>query len=114
MLESNGVEWVHFGPDSQRLYTGNGDGSVHIWFPEPLEGRDDHQLLRGHEKKVSAMVMPVDGSFLLTGSYDGTARVWPMTPPRMIQLGCYAAGRSPTEQEWQGWLPGQPYKPICG
>ncbi|PRP90922.1 WD domain, G-beta repeat [Enhygromyxa salina] len=115
MSNSNGVEWVHFGPDSERLYTGNGDGTVHIWYPTPsVEGRDDHQVLEGHEKKVSALAMPIDGSFLLTGSYDGTARVWPMSAPEMVRLGCYAAGRSPSEQEWQTWLPSQPYNAICG
>jgi WD40 repeat protein/tRNA A-37 threonylcarbamoyl transferase component Bud32 len=113
MLDSNGVEWVRFAPDSKRLYTGNGDGTVHVWFPEPLPGREDHQVLRGHEKKVSAMAMPVSGGFLLTASYDGTARVWPMTPPEMIDLACYAAGRNPTEEEWAAWLPGQPYEAIC-
>jgi WD40 repeat protein len=114
MLDSNGVEWVLFGPDSKRLYAGNGDGSVHVWFPEPLASRDDHQILPGHEKMVSAMVMPVDGRYLLTGSYDGTARVWPMNPPEMIQLACQTAGRNPTEAEWKEWLGTQPYKPICG
>lgn len=114
MLDGNGVEWVRFGPDSKRLYAGNGDGSIHIWYPEPLSNRSDHQVLRGHEKKISGMAMPASGGFLLTGSYDGTARVWPMNPGEMIALGCYAAGRSPTEQEWQTWVPGQPYKAICG
>lgn len=114
MIDSNGIEWVRFGPDSKRLYTGNGDGTVHVWFPEPLEGRDNHQVLRGHEKKVSAMAMPSSGGFLLTGSYDGTARVWPMNPPEMIELACHTAGRNPTEEEWAAWVPGQPYKAICG
>jgi WD40 repeat protein len=114
MLDSNGVEWVRFGPDSKRLYAGTGDGTVHVWYPEPLEGRDNHQILRGHEKKVSAMAMPVSGNFLLTGSYDGTARVWPMNPSEMIELACYTAGRNPTQEEWTAWVPGQPYKAICG
>jgi WD40 repeat protein len=114
MLDANGVEWVKFGADNKRLYAGNGDGSLHVWFPEPLDNRVDHQILRGHEKKISAMAMPVAGGFLLTASFDGTARVWPMNPPEMIRLACYAAGRNPTEQEWQQWVPGQPYKAICG
>jgi WD40 repeat protein len=113
MLESNGVEWLLFAPDGKRLYAGNGDGSVHVWYPEPLEGRDDHQILQGHEKKVSAMVMPQHGQFLLTASFDGTARVWPMLPTEMIQLACYTAGRNPTEAEWEKWLPGQQYHAIC-
>jgi hypothetical protein len=58
--------------------------------------------------------MPVSGGFLLTGSYDGTARVWPMNPPEMIELACHTAGRNPTEAEWAAWVPGQPYKAICG
>jgi WD40 repeat protein len=114
MPDSNGVEWVLFGAESKRLYAGNGDGSIHIWIPAPLEGRNDHQVLVGHEKKVSAMVQPIDGRFVITGSYDGTARVWPMGPRELVRLACYTAGRSPTQAEWQAWLPGQEYKPICG
>jgi WD40 repeat protein len=116
MSESNGVEWVLFGPDNKRLYAGNGDGSIHIWHVDPLANRNDHQVLQGHEKKVSGLAMPADGRYLLSSSFDGTARVWPMIPPKMIALACYTAGRSPTEAEWKQWVinPEYEYKPICG
>ena len=113
-VKAKGVEWVAFDPDSVRLFAGNGDGSVHIWYPDPTGDRGDHEVLTGHQKKISALAMVRNGSYVVTASYDGTARVWPMRPPEMIKLGCYITGRGPTEAEWGEWLPGATFKPICG
>jgi WD40 repeat protein len=86
---------------------------VHFWYPESGD-RDDHQPLPGHEKRVSALAMPADGSYVLTASFDGTARVWPMQPQLLIRRACATVGRSPSEDEWKGWFPARKYEAICG
>lgn len=111
--DKTSVEHVAFTPDSKRLVIGGNDGGVHFWYPEP-GGRDDHQQLAGHEKRVSALAMPSDGSYILTSSFDGTARVWPMQPQLLIRRACATVGRSPTDEEWKAWLPSRKYEAICG
>ena len=113
MPDNGGIEWLLFSPDSQRVYAGAGDGSLHLWFLEPVAGRSNHQILFGHDKKISAMAMPTDGRILITASDDGTARIWPMNPSEQLKLACAATGRGPTRDEWHEWLGDLPYVAFC-
>ena len=55
-----------------------------------------------------------DGRYLLSASYDGTARVWPMDPRNMIQRACATAGRNLLEEEWTQYVGAREYQKICG
>jgi WD40 repeat protein len=54
---------------------------------------------------------PADQGFA-SGSTDGVARTW-LPLAALDDLGCRAAGRNLTRQEWDTFLPGQRYRPTC-
>lgn len=60
-----------------RTYVGSSDKAL----PAVLRGTDPHwpaylQTLEGHTKLVTSVAISRDGSRVLTGSWDGTAKVW--------------------------------------
>ena len=52
------------------------------------------------------LAVPSEMRFVLSASYDETARLWPLTPERLIVIGCMKAGREPTEDEWREHIGG--------
>jgi hypothetical protein len=48
----------------------------------------------------------------VTASYDETARLWPLEPRRLMDLGCMLAGRDLTTEEWSGNLTGS-QRSVC-
>jgi WD40 repeat protein len=44
-------------------------------------------VLRGHENNVSSVAFSPDGGTLASGSWDSTARLWPLGQ-RLIDLAC--------------------------
>jgi WD40 repeat protein len=68
---------VAVAPDGTRAATAHLDGAVRLWsLPEgaPLA------VLRGHTARTVSLCFTADGGTLLSGSWDGTARVWPLGP----------------------------------
>jgi sterol desaturase/sphingolipid hydroxylase (fatty acid hydroxylase superfamily) len=54
------------------LVWGSEDGTVHTRGAAGAEER----VLRGHERRVSGVAVSGDGRLLVSGSYDGTVRLW--------------------------------------
>jgi WD40 repeat protein len=108
-----------FSPDGSRIATMHRDRIAAIWIPptSPLRttGADEFLLLRGHTMGLSTIAFSADGRRLLTGSWDGTARVWDVTdrhdrvahPPSvaaLLAMAELAAGRGLTDEERQRFL----------
>ncbi|ALC38682.1 CG6724 [Drosophila busckii] len=83
-----GVDSVGVSPDAQRFATGSWDTMLKIWSAElddSAEGaskrvkesgvRTPKMTLQGHRESISA-VQWMDGTTLLTGSWDHTLKVW--------------------------------------
>jgi len=69
--------------DNKRILSGSRDKSVIVWN---LENTGDEQSagraqrrLHGHSHFVQDVVMSSDGMFCLSGSWDGTLRLWDLT-----------------------------------
>ena len=66
-----------FSPDGSRLAGVGADGCLHLW----RAGSGRHLLaLNGHSSQVWGVVFAPDGAAILTGSQDGTSRVWGVSP----------------------------------
>jgi WD40 repeat protein len=66
------IRSVDFSPDGMRALTANGD-QAHIW-----DTRSGRKLatLTGHTGNVNTATFSPDGTLILTGGEDGTARIW--------------------------------------
>jgi hypothetical protein len=51
-----------------------------------------------------------DNRWLVTGSYDKTARLWPLQLENLIDLARITVGRNFFPNEWQLYFPGKKYR----
>jgi WD40 repeat protein len=77
-----------------------------------LDAVDRPVVLPGHKESVTEVAFSADGGWLATGSEDDTARLW-LPLKDVIDLACVTAGRNLTEEEWNSYVPGQPYERTC-
>ena len=76
------VETIAVAPDGTWLATGSQDGTVRIWdvaIGQEIYDRapeQEHAIRVGQADEVTAMEAAPDGSWLVTGSRDGTVRIW--------------------------------------
>jgi WD40 repeat protein len=58
-----------------------GIGAIKVW--DPISGALLSSLA-GHTDRVTSLAIPPDGTELLSGSYDRTAKLWPRSNPRWV------------------------------
>ena len=73
------VESLAFSPDGTLLASGEGytSNAIRLW---DLAGGQNLRTLEGHTHAVDNLVFSPDGRLLASGSYDGTLRLWGVTP----------------------------------
>ena len=67
-------------------------------------------VLRGHDELVSAVGISPDNRWLVTGSYDNSARLWLLKMSDLIDLAHRTLGRNFFPDEWQLYFPGKKYR----
>lgn len=83
------------------VISGGGDDTAYIWnFSTPLGETTQQYLfaLSGHKDSITSVGFNFDGSMALTGSYDGTVRVWNVNNGEMM-----AVLEGPEDIEWALW-----------
>ena len=93
------------------------DKTIRIWDLNRPE--DDPRILRGHAGPIRSLSLSTDGKTLISGSDDGTAREWKVSPPEpserdphvLVTRARLVAGRSNLLwAEWQQFFPGVNYR----
>lgn len=84
--------------------TGGCDDRAYIWrFSKSENPTTDEQWcfpLLGHSDTVTSISFNFNGKLLLTGSYDGTIRIWDVQTKQQIQI-----LEGPEDIEWASWHP---------
>lgn len=97
-LSSNGIPATvaAVSPDGKLLATaGESAGRPAIFVRELATGRLQ-AALAGHTGPVTALAFAGDNRRLLSGSADGTSRIWDVTEPKFPELGALVATDQPT------------------
>jgi WD40 repeat protein len=65
-----------------------------LWNLEATDPAATKRILRGHTQGVTALAFTPDSRRVVTGSQDGTARLWDVSADRIVALATTIAGRS--------------------
>ena len=80
------------------ILTGGGDDVAYLWKYNSSGNIDNSIKLDGHKDTVSSVGFNYDGTLALTGSYDGTIRIWNALTGELKQL-----LEGPEDIEWAEW-----------
>ncbi|MFN8503562.1 AAA family ATPase [Kouleothrix sp.] len=100
------VTSVAFGPDGTRLASSGADGLAILWdiaTAQPIASFADEQWL-------ARVAFSPDGQQLAAAGDSGAILVYDLAPATLRQRACAIVRRNFTPEEWQQYLPGQPYR----
>jgi WD40 repeat protein len=97
-------------PDGSVLATAGSEGTATLW--EVGSRKRIGPPLTGPPSPGVAALDPT-GHTLATAFEDGTVLLGDVDPASWLKRACAVAGRPLTQQEWQDFLPGRPYRPSC-
>lgn len=100
------INAIAFSPDGQTLASASYDGNVFLWNVGDFSNTP---ISLQHESRVWSVAFSLDGQSLATGTDEGTIHLWPLLD-KIIELGCQKVQRNISWEEWQLYLPNQPYR----
>ncbi|MBI5667201.1 MAG: TIR domain-containing protein [Chloroflexi bacterium] len=107
---TNGINTLAFSPDGQFLASGSRDQHIILW--DVATGQPFGTPLTGHMFAVHNLVFSPDGRWM--ASTDGYRVIlWDMGVDGWREAACRRARLNFTLAEWERFLPGQPYRPVC-
>jgi WD40 repeat protein len=71
-----------------------------------------HDALKAHEDSVNDLSFSSDGRYLATAG-GNVAYVWLWRPEDLVTEACSRLTRNLTQEEWQQYLPDEPYHATC-
>ena len=86
------------------------DKTVRLWDLSAKDPAANPVVLRGHEKTIYAVAISPDNRWLVTGSEDKTARLWPLRVEDLVDLARITVGRNFSADEWRLYFPGEKYR----
>jgi WD40 repeat protein/DNA-binding SARP family transcriptional activator len=107
------VLWLDYSADGELLVSGAADGAVSLWDATSLD------LLGTVGPPHQGDPVPAGAQFVgdthdvAIASYDGRVYRWETDLDRAIDFACQMAGRNLTHEEWDEFLPAQPYQSVC-
>ncbi|MFC7496294.1 MULTISPECIES: BTAD domain-containing putative transcriptional regulator [unclassified Nocardioides] len=106
---------LDYSVDGELLVSSAVDGRVSLWDATTLDQLGTVYTPRhGAEDPVSADAQFVgDSHDVAIASYDGTVYRWETDLDRALDFACRMAGRDLTEEEWEQFLPDQPFRSVC-
>jgi hypothetical protein len=124
LMHDGPVIAVAFSPDGKWVVSGSSDTTARVWdisasLREASLG-DNAGAATGaevarltHDNDVNTVAFSPDGKWVISGSGDGTARVWLWRAEDLIDLACSRLTRNLTQAEWRQYLGDEPYRKTC-
>ena len=108
------VWWLNYSDDGEFLVSvpptaGSACGTPRRWTCSAPCTRPTH----GKAAVPAGAQFIGDTHDVAIASYDGSVYRWETDLDRAIDFACQMAGRNLTEEEWEEFLPAQPYQPVC-
>ena len=107
------VLWLDYSEDGELLVSGANDGGVSLWDATTLDLLGTvYPPHRGEPVPAGAQFVG-DTRDVAIASYDGRVYRWETDLDRAIDFACQMAGRDLADEEWEEFLPAQPYQSVC-
>jgi WD40 repeat protein len=107
---NGGVFAVAFSPDGKTLATVGRDGTARLW-DLTTHAQIGTPLGTG---RVNAVAFSPDGKTLAISSSAGAVQMWNIAFPNdILKAVCTIAGRSLSRQEWNNYIPSEPFRHTC-
>jgi WD40 repeat protein len=112
---SRGIEvrWLNYSDDGELLVSGAGDGGVSLWDAATLSLLGTVYPPHDGDPVAAGAQFIGDTHDVTIASYDGRIYRWETGLGRALDFACQMAGRDLTEEEWEQYLPAQPYRSVC-
>jgi WD40 repeat protein len=107
------VIWLKYSDDGELLVSGDMDGGVSLWDAATLDLLGTVYPPHHGEPVPSGAQFIGDTHDVAIASYDGKVYRWETDIDRAIDFACQIAGRNLTKEEWEEFLPAQPYREVC-
>ena len=107
------VRSLDYTDDGELLVSGADDGGVSLWDAKTLELLGTvYPPHHGEPVPASARFLG-DSHDVAIASHDGKLYRWETDLDRALDFACQMAGRDLSEEEWEEFLPAQPYQSVC-
>jgi len=83
---------------------------VRLWR---LDTPGQAAVLRGHSDTVTSLAFGAEARFIISGSPDGTVRLWDLDPWRVANRICANAHPHLTKTQWEQYFPDIAFLPPC-
>ena len=107
------VWWLNYSDDGDLLVSGAADGGVSLWDATTLDLLGTVYPPHHGEPVPAGAQFIGDSHDVAIASYDGRIYRWETGLDRALDFACQMAGRDLTEDEWEQFLPEQPYHETC-
>ncbi|MDI9897123.1 hypothetical protein QM797_20585 [Rhodococcus sp. IEGM 1381] len=111
---SSPISSLAFDRSGMRLAAGDGGSTLWLWNVADRTAPEHYAALSAYGQRVNDAVFAADGRVVFGGGTARDVRIWRTEPEEVRSRLCGSGGSVVTEAEWAQYLPGVPYRELCG